>query len=133
MKKTKLFIISFLFLLASTFAQQKGWFWANPLPQASYLNGVVFTSQDIGYAVGRWGTIVHTSDGVETWSFEYDFSGEKIGKLFDEPLPKGSFSVTWNASGLAGGIYFYQLICGRDQITKKTVVIKMTTNDQCRA
>ena len=45
--------------------------WQNPVPQGDDLNQVVFASPTVGYAVGRTGTILTTSDDGATWSPEH--------------------------------------------------------------
>jgi len=51
----------FFFLVTQIcFAQ---WFWQNPLPQGNDLNDVDFIDEFNGIAVGKSGTIIHTTDG----------------------------------------------------------------------
>jgi hypothetical protein len=59
-----LFIASF-FLSRNVFSQQN-WVWQNPLPTGNTLTAVTFTDEKTGWAVGGYGTIIHTSDGI-TW------------------------------------------------------------------
>jgi photosystem II stability/assembly factor-like uncharacterized protein len=42
--------------------------WLNPLPQGNTLNSVYFTSENIGYAVGNYGTVLRTIDGGTNWN-----------------------------------------------------------------
>jgi photosystem II stability/assembly factor-like uncharacterized protein len=46
---------------------QSGWFWQNPLPQGNTLNGVHFSNDLIGMAVGEDGTIIRTTDRGLSW------------------------------------------------------------------
>ena len=46
---------------------QEGWYWQNPLPQGNTLTAVSFTDANTGTAVGRGGTILHTTNGGATW------------------------------------------------------------------
>lgn len=46
------------------------WTWQNPTPQGNDLNHLVFVDADVGWAVGRRGLIMHTSDGGSTWSIQ---------------------------------------------------------------
>jgi hypothetical protein len=46
------------------------WEWQNPLPQGNDLVDVVFVDASQGWAVGGSGTILHTTDGGATWSFQ---------------------------------------------------------------
>ncbi len=43
------------------------WTWQAPTPQGNPLEDVTFVDADNGWAVGRYGTIVHTTDGGATW------------------------------------------------------------------
>jgi photosystem II stability/assembly factor-like uncharacterized protein len=66
MKKIQCLIISLLLLQFSTFAQE-GWFWQNPLPTGNSLKAVNFVNENVGWAVGDFGTIVKTVNGGEDW------------------------------------------------------------------
>jgi photosystem II stability/assembly factor-like uncharacterized protein len=46
---------------------QLGWYWQNPLPQGNMLLGVSFTDANTGTAVGRYGTILRTTNGGASW------------------------------------------------------------------
>ena len=50
--------------------------------------------------------------------------GEKVGVLVSEELSSGIYSYNWNATGLASGIYFYQLRAGDFIQTEKMVLLK---------
>ncbi|HSW56357.1 MAG TPA: YCF48-related protein [Ignavibacteriaceae bacterium] len=55
----------------------------------------------------------------------YDILGREVATLLNETKNAGSYSVTFNASGLSTGIYFYQLSVGNEfRQTKKLVLIK---------
>ena len=54
----------------------------------------------------------------------YDVLGNKIVTLVDEEKHNGNYQVTFNASNLASGIYYYQLQVGRNIITKKCILLK---------
>ena len=62
----KLFFLVCL-LLISTIAFSQ-WTWQNPLPQGTSLKSICFTSADIGFAVGDYGTILKTINGGTTWT-----------------------------------------------------------------
>ncbi|MGH7457376.1 MAG: hypothetical protein ACRENG_38860, partial [bacterium] len=47
---------------------QLGWYWQNPLPQGNTLRAVHFINTNIGTAVGRCGTVLHTADGGRIWT-----------------------------------------------------------------
>ncbi len=54
----------------------------------------------------------------------YNVFGQEIQTLVDRIQPPGSSFVTFDASNLPSGIYFYRLIAGRFSSTKKMTVIK---------
>ncbi|MFC1619476.1 FN3 associated domain-containing protein [Candidatus Neomarinimicrobiota bacterium] len=54
----------------------------------------------------------------------YNILGQEIATLVDDYQEAGSYSVRWSASGLASGIYFYQLKTKTFSATKKLAVIK---------
>ena len=54
----------------------------------------------------------------------YDEAGNEITMLVNEDLAPGTYSVRWNASGYASGIYFYKLFAGEYNETKKMVLVK---------
>ena len=39
----------------------------------------------------------------------YNILGQKLDILVSERQPAGKYNVEWDASGFAGGIYFYRL------------------------
>ncbi|MGD8782505.1 MAG: T9SS type A sorting domain-containing protein [Ignavibacteria bacterium] len=54
----------------------------------------------------------------------YDLLGRHIVTLQSGYKQPGYYSVTWNAKGNRSGIYFYQLIHGKNTITKKMLLLK---------
>jgi photosystem II stability/assembly factor-like uncharacterized protein len=54
----------------------------------------------------------------------YDILGRESAILVNEPLSPGSYEVTFDASGLPSGVYFYKLSAGNYTDTKKMVVVK---------
>ncbi len=54
----------------------------------------------------------------------YDVLGREIRTLVDEKLSPGTYNITWNASGLTSGAYFYRLQIGSYVETKKLMLIK---------
>jgi hypothetical protein len=54
----------------------------------------------------------------------YNTLGAEVATLVAENLSAGEHTVEWNASGLAGGVYFYRLQAGATVQTKKLVVLK---------
>ena len=54
----------------------------------------------------------------------YNILGERVAQLFTGPQPAGSGSLNWNATGLAGGVYFLQLQQGNNLTTEKIMLLK---------
>jgi hypothetical protein len=54
----------------------------------------------------------------------YDILGREVTTLVNEEQPAGNYDVTFNASGLSSGVYFYSLKAGNFTETKKMVVLK---------
>ena len=74
------------------------------------LYGVSFTSSDVGWASGAFGTIVHTMDGGKTWKaqpsgateplFSIDFVNDRVGWAVGRTgtiVHTGDAGVTWEA------------------------------------
>ncbi len=53
----------------------------------------------------------------------YDASGRLVSTVLDEARPAGANSVTWNAAGLKGGVYFYQITAGGFKSAKKIILV----------
>ncbi len=54
----------------------------------------------------------------------YNILGEKVATLVDAVQGAGDYTVNFNASRLASGVYLYQLIDGNSSVTKKLMLIK---------
>jgi len=54
----------------------------------------------------------------------YNLLGEEVTRLIDERVPAGAYQVTWDASDVASGIYFYRLKAGDFVQTRKMVLLK---------
>lgn len=54
----------------------------------------------------------------------YDVLGREVKTVVDERQSAGNHSVSLNASGLASGVYFYQLQAGNKVQAKKLMVVK---------
>jgi len=54
----------------------------------------------------------------------YDLSGKEIKTLVSENKTAGNYNVSFNASGLASGVYFYRLTANKFSETKKMIVTK---------
>ena len=54
----------------------------------------------------------------------YDILGNEIETLVNEAKSPGTYEITWNATGLPSGVYFYQLNTGEFIETKKMVLLR---------
>lgn len=54
----------------------------------------------------------------------FNVLGEKIATLVDDIRPAGDHKVTFNASGMSDGLYFYRLVSGSHTITKTMLLLK---------
>jgi hypothetical protein len=50
--------------------------------------------------------------------------GQHVAELFDGELTPGFYVATFDASGLASGVYFYQLQAGNSVATKKLTILR---------
>lgn len=54
----------------------------------------------------------------------YDALGKSVEEIINGNLSAGSYEVSFDASKLAGGIYYYRLIAGNYSQTKKMILLK---------
>jgi len=54
----------------------------------------------------------------------YNVGGAEVARLIDSEMSSGKFSVVWNASNMASGIYFYRLQAGDFIQSKKMLLLK---------
>jgi tetratricopeptide (TPR) repeat protein len=54
----------------------------------------------------------------------YDIPGREVAKLVDEQKSAGKYSVQWNGSNYASGIYFYSVTFNNQRLYKKMLMIK---------
>jgi predicted outer membrane repeat protein len=54
----------------------------------------------------------------------FDVLGREVATLVNEVKQPGTYSVQWNAPGMASGVYFYRLVAGEFQSIKKMIVLK---------
>jgi len=54
----------------------------------------------------------------------FDVTGRRAGLLVNEKLQPGSYEVTWDATSLPSGMFFYRLTAGSYAETRRMIVIK---------
>ena len=54
----------------------------------------------------------------------YDILGNKISTLVNETKQPGQYDVTFDASRLSSGVYFYKMQADKFEVTKKMTVLK---------
>jgi hypothetical protein len=54
----------------------------------------------------------------------YDILGREVAVLVNEKKDPGEYSVTWDATGMSSGVYYYRLEAGDFVQSKKMVVVK---------
>jgi hypothetical protein len=62
-------------------------------------------------------------DGWQTLKI-FDALGREISTLVDEQLPAGSYELSFDATGLSSGVYFYQIKAGEFISTKKMILLR---------
>ncbi|MBN2426571.1 MAG: lamin tail domain-containing protein [Calditrichaceae bacterium] len=54
----------------------------------------------------------------------YDITGQKVATLCNQFMKAGKAKISWNASGLASGLYFYKITAGDFSAVKKMMLLK---------
>jgi hypothetical protein len=54
----------------------------------------------------------------------YDMIGRRVATLADGSYPAGTHNFSWDASGVASGMYIYRLRTGQKAMTKKMLLVK---------
>ncbi len=54
----------------------------------------------------------------------YNLLGQEVKELVNEEKSSGTYEVSFNASGLSSGIYFYTLRAGQYSVTKKMLLLR---------
>jgi hypothetical protein len=61
--------------------------------------------------------------GVTTLKI-FDPTGKEVATVLNDELNAGSYTTKFNATGLASGLYFFQLKSGALQQTKKMILLQ---------
>lgn len=70
-------------------------------------------------------TIVYRIASGELVSLKmYNLIGQEVATLVNEELGPGNYEVTWDASGLASGVYMYRMRAGNFMETRRLVLLK---------
>ena len=54
----------------------------------------------------------------------HNLLGQKVAQLVNGTKAAGNYNVTWNAAGVAGGLYYYRLEAGDQVLARKMMLIK---------
>jgi hypothetical protein len=54
----------------------------------------------------------------------FNLLGEEIATLAAQEFEAGTFTVDWNAKGVASGVYRYRLVAGSFVDTKKMLLVR---------
>jgi len=54
----------------------------------------------------------------------YDITGKLVDKIIDKNMQSGSYQISYDASKLTSGVYFYRLSAGNFVDTKKMILVK---------
>jgi len=86
-------------------------------------------STSIGYTVGvvsRQSFVVSSQWSVAGWVrlAVYDMLGREVAVLVDEQKQPGEYRVTWDASGMPSGVYFYRLTSGQFSDVKRMALVR---------
>jgi len=54
----------------------------------------------------------------------YDLLGREVEVLIDEYKAPGTYSATWDATGMPSGVYFFRLMAGDARETKKMTLLR---------
>jgi hypothetical protein len=73
--------------------------------------------------------VPQTADGKRVVLKIYDILGREVVKLIDKTMKMGYHEIAWKGRNnsdkpAASGVYFYQLICGKERLVKKMVLIR---------
>jgi hypothetical protein len=69
--------------------------------------------------------IVYRVDGRQSVQLKvYDLLGREVATLVHETKPPGEYSVSFDAEGLASGVYVYRLSLGGRVLSRRMVLVR---------
>lgn len=105
-------------------AKLAGWDSASDIEDEDYLNEFSL-NQNYPNPFNPVTCINYTLINTEFVSLKvYDVLGNEIATLVNEEKQSGKYKIDFNASNLAGGVYFYRLQAGAFNETKKMILLK---------
>ena len=78
----------------------------------------------IRYSVGELGSRQQAVGNRVVRLAVYDLLGREVAVLVDGQKQPGTYAVTWDATGMPSGVYFYRLTTGNYAESRKMVLTK---------
>ena len=109
------------------------WFVGHDSIKGVITSAVDVAEEPVGFSVGQNApnpfnpstTISFTIPEAGTVSVDiFNVAGQKINTIVNEFMNTGSHSVTWDATGMSGGVYFYTVDAGEYSKTMKMTLLK---------
>lgn len=72
--------------------------WVNPIPQGNNLNAIHYTNSNVGTAVGKFGTIIRTTDAGVSWTVQESGTNVNLNGVFFTD-PNNGFAVSNSVVG----------------------------------
>lgn len=110
-------IFSFIVAILTFQISNAQWEWQNPKPQGYHLSSIAFCDNDNGIAVGKYGTLLKTTDGGETWNLLPRLGEESINYVLspdsstftaltsNRAFLSTNLGETWSLGGYSPGLY----------------------------
>lgn len=54
----------------------------------------------------------------------FDVSGRDVAELVNEELLPGTFAISWDATSIPAGVYFYRIEAGRHSTVRRMILLK---------
>jgi photosystem II stability/assembly factor-like uncharacterized protein len=72
----------FAFLLTISFQINAQWFWYSPTPQGNIINDVIMLNPDTIICVGKFGTILRSTNSGQNWNIQNRITENELYKIF---------------------------------------------------